>query len=249
MKQLLAREYTKQELIGIVMILIGIGLLIDLFVQRNIFINLLLGALALYLGFRWRKKSKNFLSMVLIIIGAIMLIFAILSSAVFFILLIGALFYFGYQWFHRFSKPNTITVQTRSADIDPYEGIAYVEPFFKSNFFGVQADTEEIHLLEDINIQYGFGDVHLDLSNTMIPEGETVIIVRGGIGNVQIFIPYDIELSLHTSSLFGKTDLLGRQEFGINKTVKFQMNGYYDSKRKIKIITSLLVGDIEVRNI
>ena len=71
-------------------------------------------------------------------------------------------------------------------------------------FVGNVRMMDHIYELEDINVQYGACDVEIDLTTAMIPEGETVIVIRGVVGNIRLYVPYDIELSLNHSVIVGR---------------------------------------------
>ncbi len=60
-------------------------------------------------------------------------------------------------------------------------------------------------------------------------------------------MPYDIELSLNHSVIVGRVLLPGHEETGFNRNVTFRTEQYKEAPRRIKIISSLVVGDTEVR--
>ena len=61
-------------------------------------------------------------------------------------------------------------------------------------------------------------------------------------------MPYDIELSLNHSVIVGRV-LLRHEETGFNRNVTFRTEQYKEAPRRIKIISSLVVGDTEVRKV
>lgn len=87
--------------------------------------------------------------------------------------------------------------------IDEEKQIYRTEPYLKNMFVGNVRMMDHIYELEDINVQYGACDVEIDLTTAMIPEGETVIVIRGVVGNIRLYVPYDIELSLNHSVIVG----------------------------------------------
>ena len=116
-------------------------------------------------------------------------------------------------------------------------------------FVGNVRMMDHIYELEDINVQYGACDVEIDLTTAMIPEGETVIVIRGVVGNIRLYVPYDIELSLNHSVIVGRVLLPCHEETGFNRNVTFRTEQYKEAPRRIKIISSLVVGDTEVRKV
>ena len=133
--------------------------------------------------------------------------------------------------------------------IDEEKQIYRTETYLKNMFVGNVRMMDHIYELEDINVQYGACDVEIDLTTAMIPEGETVIVIRGVVGNIRLYVPYDIELSLNHSVIVGRVLLPGHEETGFNRNVTFRTEQYKEAPRRIKIISSLVVGDTEVRKV
>lgn len=90
----------------------------------------------------------------------------------------------------------------------------------------------------------------LDLSNTVLPNDTAVISIRHVIGNIEIYVPYEVEVSIHHSSVFGKAHILGKHHLKLmNKSIHYQTANYDTAYPRVKIITSLFSGDIEVKRI
>lgn len=152
--------------------------------------------------------------------------------------------------YSRTAETKTIQVEIKEKGyIDEEKQIYRTEPYLKNIMVGNIRMMDHIYELEDINVQYGVGDVEIDLTTAMIPEGETVIVIRGVIGNIRLYVPYDIELSLNHSVIMGRVSLPGHEETGFNRNVTFRTEQYKETPRRIKIISSLVVGDTEVRKV
>lgn len=248
--KLLKRTYTKTELVGLVAIVFGVGLCLDVLFGNFHFFSIIFPALLLFIGQRQRKKRKTVAGNILLLMGVLILAGTLLTSIAFQLAMITLMIYYGYHLYKSPSRKKKVDVKIEpsSAEDEPREFVQ-VEPFFKNMLVGEIRNMDGVYELDDIDIQYGFGDVHIDLSYTMIPEGETVILIRGMVGSVHLYVPYDVELSIHTSALFGKVSLLDKSSSVFNTTQKFQTKEYKTATRKIKIVTSLLIGDIEVRNV
>ncbi|WP_026678272.1 cell wall-active antibiotics response protein LiaF [Fictibacillus gelatini] len=120
----------------------------------------------------------------------------------------------------------------------------------KNVLFGKQKTTDHVYDWNDINIQTGIGDTVIDLSNTILPKSECVISIRNLVGNVQILVPYDVEVSVHHSIIAGSMAVFDYREPRLfNETLNVQTPGYGDSVQKIKIITSMITGNLEVKRI
>lgn len=101
--------------------------------------------------------------------------------------------------------------------------------------------------LQDMNISYTIGDVKIDLSKAIIPEGESVIAISGIIGDVDIYVPHDLDVSVTSSVTLGNFDILGYKQNGVNRQIQLATKGYHESYRKVKISVSLFIGDVDVR--
>ncbi|WEG13027.1 cell wall-active antibiotics response protein LiaF [Pullulanibacillus sp. KACC 23026] len=101
--------------------------------------------------------------------------------------------------------------------------------------------------LEDLTIRNGIGDVKIDLTKAIIPEGETVIVVQAWIGDVDIFVPYDLDLSVSASVTIGDLNILSEKQGGFGRQVTIKTKDYESSSRRVRLILSLLIGDIDVR--
>ncbi|SFJ76736.1 cell wall-active antibiotics response protein LiaF [Thermoflavimicrobium dichotomicum] len=106
---------------------------------------------------------------------------------------------------------------------------------------------ESNYELQDLQISHGFTDVKLDLTKAMISEGEKQIMISGWIGDVNIYLPYDLEVSVDASVTLGKLEVLGREARGFRPHLETETPGYAMSKRKVKILVSVLFGDVSVR--
>ncbi|PLT35959.1 cell wall-active antibiotics response protein LiaF [Bacillus sp. V5-8f] len=121
---------------------------------------------------------------------------------------------------------------------------------FENKLFGRQTTPDHIYEWNDINIQGGIGDTIVDLSNTILPKGEAVISIRNLIGNIKILVPYDIEVSIHHSVFSGKAHIFQHQEnMAFNQIISYQTADYQNAGEKVKIITSHLTGNLEVKRI
>lgn len=84
---------------------------------------------------------------------------------------------------------------------------------------------------------------------TMLPIGESTVVIRGVIGNIQLLTPYDVAISVNHSSITGNVNIYGLEENLFNQNTIYYSDNYDDSTRKIKIITSLPFGNLEVRHV
>ena len=245
LKNLLTRKYTKTEAFGIIFSIIAVGTVIDLLLGRFSIFFIAFSIFLVTIGYQQFRRKRSFTAYILIAIGVLFLLFALFSSFSFALIFAVLIIYNSYQLFRSSSNKSKASVSIKP---NPFESQAYVQidPYFKNKLIGEYRNFKQSYVIEDINIQTGFGDVQIDLSDTMIPQGETVILIRGGVGNVDLNVPPDVGLSVQMSLLCGKMNLLNDSKTAFNMTQKYQSVDYKNSSRKIKIVISLLIGDIEV---
>ena len=246
LKNLLTRKYTKAEAISILFGVVAIGTVIDLLLGRFSIFFIAFSIFLVVVGYQQFRRKRSFTGYILIAVGALFLLFVLFTSFSFALIFAVLIIYNSYQLFRSSSNKPKIDLTTKS---NPLETQSYVQidPYFKNKLLGEYRQIEQNYIIEDINIQTGFGDVQIDLSDTIIPQGETVILIRGLIGNIELNVPSDIGMSVQTSLLCGKINLLKDSKTAFNLTQKYQSTGYKNASRKIKIVVSLLIGDIEVR--
>ena len=130
------------------------------------------------------------------------------------------------------------------------EPLVEIHPLFKQLLYGDTKTGENAYEWRDINIQGGIGDRVIDLSRAVAMDDTVIISIRHGIGNITIYIPYDIEFMIHHSAVFGRAYILHKQhEQLLNQQLSYQTEHYLHAKTRIKIVTSLLSGNIEVKRI
>ena len=199
------------------------------------------------MGYRqFKHKTNPTLAYILIALGVGFLLFSLFISFAFTLIFATILIYNSYQLFRSSSNPAKMDVRVKANQATH----AYVQsdPYFRNKLVGEYRTFDEAYPLEDINIQTGFGDINIDLSDKVIPSGETVILIRGMIGSINLNVPSDVAICLQMSLLCGKMKLLKDNKTAFNLTKKYQSVDYKDASRKVKIVVSLIAGDIEVNH-
>ena len=116
----------------------------------------------------------------------------------------------------------------------------------KQPWFGNQRIGDRVYEWDDININILSGDTIIDLGNTILPKKENVILIRKGVGRTRVLIPSGIGVQLEHTALLG-TVYFEEQEIKLrNDELQLYSADYSQSSRQIKIITTSLIGDIEV---
>jgi lia operon protein LiaF len=242
---------TKYDYIGW-MVIIGVIILAMeiLFFNSGLIFSLFISGGLIYLG---RKRAGKKRGKILFIVGIIFLGISLLNMMTFKFLLIAILLHFFIQFLNAKKHPKKISPEIITSALEPTqqdETLIKSEPLFENIVLGQQKTPLGAYEWNDVNIQAGIGDTIIDLSFTMLPKGETVIFIRNLIGNIQILVPYDIDVSIQHSCIVGSTTVFELHDAKLfNRVLHLKTPGYETSEHKVKIFTSLIVGNLEVSRI
>ncbi|WP_462408754.1 cell wall-active antibiotics response protein LiaF [Neobacillus sp. Marseille-QA0830] len=239
----------KNEYTGWLVFIGAVVLLLEiLFFNRGLIFSLFIAGGMVYLGRNKRGKKSGKL---LFYGGIFFLAVSVLNMMTFKFLLLAILLHFFIQYLNSKRQPNKISLDLKEPTIPPQkESLIKTNPMFGNVLIGQQKTPASVYDWNDVNIQTGIGDTVIDLSYTMLPKGETVIFIRSLIGNVKILVPYDIEVGVHHSCFAGSTTIFENHEDKIfNQAYQFKTSGYDEAEQKVKIFTSIIVGNIEVSRI
>lgn len=229
-------------IIGVILFVIEIA-----FFHGGMIVSALFAGFFIYVG--WRYFSQLW-GKVFFWLGVVGLVFAVLNMLAVRFLILAAivLFVVNYSKSKKESEQVTPKIPVREeVNVDP---VIQLKPLFDHHIFGDQNTTDTAYQWRDINIHSVFGDRVIDLSNTVLPNDTAVISIRHIVGNIIIYVPYEVEVSIHHSSVFGRAHILGKHHWKlINQSLLYQTENYNATLPRVKIITSLLSGDIEVKRI
>ncbi len=90
------------------------------------------------------------------------------------------------------------------------------------------------------------GDTIIDLGNTVLPNEQNTIMIRKGMGRIRVIVPIGIGVKLCHNAFIGELKFEGEQLKLKNETVTMYSERFESSNKKIIIISSVLVGEIEV---
>jgi lia operon protein LiaF len=240
---------TKNDYLGWMFIIGVIILAMEiLFFNSGLIFSLFISGGMIYLG---RKRTGKRMGKILFIGGIIFFVLSIVNIITFKFLLIAILLHFFIQFLNAKKHPKKITPEIISTVPTPQEEtMIRTEPMFENIFLGQQKTPLGAYEWKDVNIQAGIGDTIIDLSFTMLPKGETVIFIRNLIGNIQILVPYDIDVSIQHSCILGSSTVFEHHDAKLfNRVLHLKTPGYETAEHSVKIFTSLIVGDLEVSRI
>lgn len=184
-------------------------------------------------------------------IGVISGVVTIINMFTFKLFLLAVLGVLVYRFFQSKKNPAIYTPLFPEKNMsDVPEQIHHKPLLFKNSILGGQQTPETVYEWEDINIQCGVGDCIVDLSNTVLPKGEAVISIRNIVGTVKIYVPYEMEVKVEHSIIAGTVSIFQNSEQRLfNESIQYYTTQYDQTQQKIKIITSSVVGNLEVKRI
>lgn len=97
---------------------------------------------------------------------------------------------------------------------------------------------------QDYAVQRAIGNVHIDLTKTILPAETSFISVRHGVGKITVIIPFEIGIRIQASTLIGSTAILDEPRKSFHETVMYEEGLHL---QRIVVLHLLSVaGEIEV---
>jgi predicted membrane protein len=91
------------------------------------------------------------------------------------------------------------------------------------------------------------GDVELDMTEAVIPEGETHIRVYGFVGDIKMVLPADVGVDVRSWALASSTTILGQKNDGVFSPIHVASDHFKAAERRIRLDATFLAGDVKVR--
>ncbi|ARK25074.1 hypothetical protein SporoP37_10715 [Sporosarcina sp. P37] len=218
-----------------------LGLLAIAFVESLLFSNgnfifLLLGWGCLDYGYRKREKWTAIAGIVFIVIALLTL------WSVRLLILVIVLYIILKLW--RGTPANEVFGDLTKPRKRRSQGL------WRNRLFSVQSTPFSTYEWEDVHLQGFFGDVHVDVTDTVLPKGASTISIRQIFGRITIEVPYDIPVRIHYATLYGEAKMLENDTQQLfNESVQEQDG--YGTKRpndpELIITLFTWIGDVEVR--
>lgn len=214
--------------LAIIVISMALVVLIELTLFNNSSVFLLVvGAILLFFSF---KKKKQYLLWA----GLILLFFAVIHLWTLRLLIIGTLIFLLYQYLTKKEK----IMEIKNQPINASE---------KNKLIGTTGSPTESYQWRDIHIQRFIGDITIDTTETILPQGKSIIIIHQALGKVRITVPYEVTVQLHYSTIYGEVTCLNfSPKLCINEQFYFE-DGDLDAKRVLVLCVTSWIGDVEVQ--
>lgn len=217
----------------------------------------LIYSLAFSMGciFIGKKFINRVFGKILFVIGIITTLINIMNMMVFRFFLVTILIYFLLLFYQSKKNPRWIkpilTDDKEQKKECVQEHLLKMDFLFRNKLYGQQKTSDNVYEWKDINIQNGIGNIMIDLSQTILPKGDAVISIRSLVGNMQILVPYGVEVFIHHSVIAGRTRIFENkfEEKLFNQIISYKTPDFDKSKQQVHIMTAVIVGDLEVRRV
>ncbi|MDF2924107.1 MAG: hypothetical protein K0R57_3021 [Paenibacillaceae bacterium] len=110
-----------------------------------------------------------------------------------------------------------------------------------------QKRDKEPWVLRSMSLWCVVGELNLDFSLAIPEEKETTLVLQGIIGDVDLYVPEDIGISIESSVLFGQLRVATERESGTMNKILWQSPNYGTADNRMKLIVSYIVGDIDIK--
>lgn len=230
----MTHKYISTEMLIIFTALMIIANFYYIFFEKiGFLLVLLLGCILVYIGYVYFHKVRGLLSFW---IGALLIAFTLLSNKytiiiLFIFLIVLIIRYLIYKF-----KPFKIIASEEEVDSPE---------FIKQKWFGEQRTPVYVYKWEDLQIQHGIGDVHIDMTKAANIKENNTIVVRHLIGRTQIVVPLNYNINFHFTALFGNA-YINEQSYKVeNKNIKI-VEKTKEENYTVNIYLSTFIGDVEV---
>ncbi|MBJ3766490.1 LiaRS two-component regulatory system accessory protein LiaF [Bacillus subtilis] len=238
---------TKKQLLGLIIALFGISMFLQIIGIGDLLFWPLFFLIA---GYFLKKYSRDWLGSVMYIFAAFLFLKNLFSITfnLFGYAFAAFLIYAGYRLIKGkpIFEPNEKQVNLNKKEHhETPKDVKHTD--MRSFFIGELQMMKQPFDLNDLNVSGFIGDIKIDLSKAMIPEGESTIVISGVIGNVDIYVPSDLEVAVSSAVFIGDINLIGSKKSGLSTKVYAASTDFSESKRRVKVSVSLFIGDVDVK--
>src|SRR5699024_10109267 len=175
------------------------------FFHGGMIASALISGLFIYAGWKYYDELWG---KIMFWLGAIGLLFSILNMLAVRFFIIAAIIIFMINYSK--SKKEAASIKPhlpghQDVIVDP---VIDVEPLFDHKIFDDQKTADVAYQWRDVNIHGMFGDRIIDLSHTVLTDDTAVISIRHIVGNIVIYVPYEVGVRIHHSSVYGLANIL-----------------------------------------
>lgn len=135
--------------------------------------------------------------------------------------------------------------RVQQIDVSVMDGVKHAQ-ITQDKWFDPSAVRDHSYTFQDIHDTSVIGDTTINLAQTILPDTQSVIVLHKGFGDIRILVPLEVGVSLSTHTLYGNV-FFENEDYQL-KNAKLTMfsNNYSIATKKIKIVTTVYIGNVEV---
>jgi len=100
--------------------------------------------------------------------------------------------------------------------------------------------------VDDAVIRTIIGDIHLDLRNAQLPEGETELTLLCWLGTLHVRVPAHVGVDVQAQAFVGTVEALGAREEGVIRDIHVQTDDFDTAQTRLRLHLSTVIGEILV---
>lgn len=116
----------------------------------------------------------------------------------------------------------------------------------QDKWFDPTVVRDNSYTFQDIHDTSLIGDTTINLAQTILPDTQSVIVLHKGFGDIRILVPLEVGVSLSTHTLYGNVFFENEDYQLKNAKLTIFSNNYAVATKKIKIVTTVYIGNVEV---
>ena len=124
------------------------------------------------------------------------------------------------------------------APAEPSNSVSYGVGDYAPNLVGKEIRKE--------NFSHGLGDMDVDLSRAVFPEGQATVRASHGLGDLTVIVPRDLAVRVKASAGLGDARLFDERADGFGPRLDFQSADYVTATRKLDLEASVGLGAVKV---
>ncbi|WP_169306753.1 cell wall-active antibiotics response protein LiaF [Cohnella pontilimi] len=108
---------------------------------------------------------------------------------------------------------------------------------------------EQSWVLKSMSIWQAVGEIRMDMTVAVPEEQETIIILQGLVGDVDLTVPEDYGLHVEASVMVGQIGFRQTRDGGMMHRLSWRSPDYEEREYRLKLQLFYLVGDIKIRTV
>ncbi|EUJ40654.1 cell wall-active antibiotics response protein LiaF [Brochothrix campestris] len=237
---------SKQHLYSRLLIVLLITTVVELMFHRELLILLIVGLMLMFIMYKRNKQKRPNQHSVLFWLGVVCIVLAIAGTVSFRLGLLIGLILFVKHLFDIKHTADLINVQLQEPN-----RTRETKRLAKNKLIGDYHYGDTPFEWDNINIQFGIGNVIIDLGNTVLPPGENIAMIRGLVGDMRIVVPIDVGIALDYSAFSGQLNYQESETATVlrQENLVHYSDNYEEATYKIKLVVSVIIGELEVMHV